>query len=77
MPKMKELLLRYNYAYTGNCNCEGFPTEKYSNGDYQLRIRVKKELFKMKHLGRSVTQWIPTNQLEQTLNYHHNVAVQA
>lgn len=71
---MKELLIKYGYEYTGSCHCEGFPTDKYKNGDYQVRLRPKKELFKMKYLGRSITQWISTNMLEQTLNHYHIAA---
>lgn len=69
---MKELILRYGYTYTGNCNCEGFSTEKYINGDYLLRLRVKKEMFRIKHKGRSLTQWIPQGKLQETLSNIHN-----
>lgn len=73
---MKELLLQYNYTYDGHCHCDGFPTEKYKLGDYQLRIRTKKELFRIKYMGRTITQWIPIGKLEETLNNYH-AAVQA
>ena len=74
---MKELILRYGYSDAGKCNCDGFPTDKFIKGDYQLRVRTSKSMFKIRHQGRSVTQWIPVSKLQEALNNIHNVAVQA
>ena len=68
---MKELLERYGYTYEGKCNCEGFGTDKYKNGDFHLRIRTNKNLFKIKFEGRSLQQWIPIKLLPQTLSNIH------
>lgn len=68
---MKDLLSRYGYTFSGNCNCDGFATEKYINDEIQLRIRTKKDVFKMRRYGRSITQWIPINLLQQTLSNIH------
>jgi len=64
---MKETLLKYGFHFIGACHCEGFATDKYGKGDYEVRTRDKKGLFKFKHLGRSKTLWIPSEQLEQVL----------
>ncbi len=74
---MKELLERYEYKYSGACHCDGYQTDKYDKESYQLRIRVKKNTFKIRKNGLSVTQWIPIHMLEQTLKSHHNVAIPA
>lgn len=74
--QMKELLERYNYHHFGHCNCDGFPTDKYRAGDFELRLREKKNLFKIKRLGHSITGWESVSNLQQTLqNIHQNVAV--
>jgi hypothetical protein len=72
---MKELLTRYGYTYEGSCHCDGFPTEKYKSGDYQVRIRNNKNLFKIKKGGRSITQWVPASQIETALNNIHNAVI--
>lgn len=75
---MKDLLQRYGYTYDGNCHCDGFQTDKYKNGDYQLRIRTRKDQYKIKKCGRSITLWVDIKTMEETLkNIHSNVAIQA
>ena len=80
---MKELIERYGYKFIGNCHCDGFQTSKYSKEGYELRIREKKNMFKLKLAGRSLTMWIPLDTLAQTLlNTHqhttnHRETVQA
>lgn len=64
---MKELLQRYGFTYEGNCQCDGFQTEKYKNGEYQLRVRVRKDQFKIKKGVISITIWNPLKDLQQTL----------
>lgn len=60
---LKELIEQYGFTFAGNCHCDGQQTDKYDKGDYQLRVRVKKNTIKLKKSGRSVTQWIPVTQL--------------
>lgn len=74
---MTEILTRYDYKSSGSCHCDGYQTDKYDMGNYQLRIRVKKETFKIKKNGNSVTQWLPITMLEETLKTHHDVAIPA
>lgn len=64
---MKELLEKNGYIYAGNCHCDGFLTEKYHYKSYQCKIRVKKNMFKIKENGHSITQWVPIHKLEETL----------
>lgn len=64
---MKELLQRYGFTPDGSCQCDGFQTEKYRNGEYQLRVRVRKDQFKIKKGGISLTIWNPTKDLQQIL----------
>lgn len=72
---MKELLTKYNYTFSNSCNCDGFYIEKYNNGEYQVRLSEKKRIFKIKHKGRSITGWIPTDKLSETLqNIHEKTA---
>jgi hypothetical protein len=74
---MTDLLLQYDYKPDGKCHCDGFPTDKYSKGDYQLRIRKTKGTFKIRYQGRSLTQWIPVSKMEEALKNTHDVALQA
>lgn len=75
---MKELLQRYGYSPDGNCNCDGHQTDKYRKGDYQIRIRIRQNKFKIKKEGFSLTIWESTNKLQETLqNLSSHVAVQA
>lgn len=75
---MKDLLERYNYHHFGHCNCDGFPTEKYRAGDFELRLRINKNLFRIKRLGHSITMWEPTSSLENVLkNIHIRATIQA
>lgn len=72
---MKELLERYGYSYVGNCNCDGFTTQKYKRGDFQLRVRTGKNLIKIKKGGHSITQWVPIDLLPIILE-NTNAALQ-
>jgi hypothetical protein len=74
---MIDLLLQYGYTSSGKCHCDGFPTDKYSKGDYQLRIRKTKGTFKIRYQGRSLTQWIPVTKMEEALKTTHDVALHA
>lgn len=74
---MKDILSNYEYKYYGSCHCDGFLVEKYEKGDYQIKYSEKRGIFKIKHKGRSITQWVPVSKIEETLNNIHNVAVQA
>lgn len=74
---MKEILQQYEYVSSGKCHCDGYPTDKFTKGDYQLRIRTIKGTFKIRYQGRSVTQWIPVSKMEEALKNTHDVALQA
>lgn len=75
---MNETLKKYHFTYEGNCHCDGYLTEKYHYKSYQCKIRIKKETFKIKENGHSITQWVPLNKLEETLkNIIQDVALQA
>lgn len=74
---MLNLLEQHGYTYTGKCHCDGVETEKYSSGPYEIRVRVRAQIFKVKQNGRSITQWIPISKLEDSLKLYSNVAVQA
>ena len=71
---MKELLERYNYHHFGHCNCDGYPTEKYRAGDFEIRVRESKNLFKIKRMGQSITKWESLQLLQQTLQNIHTYA---
>jgi hypothetical protein len=68
---MIDILTNYGYTYIGQCHCDGSLTEKYGNGDYEVRVKVRKRLFKIKHAGRSKTMWIPETKLEESLKQIH------
>jgi hypothetical protein len=70
---MNDLLTKYNYSPSGKCNCDGFSTDKYKNGDYQLRVRTRHQTFRVKEGGRSLTGWVPIAQMENVLKNIHNV----
>ena len=75
---MSELLKKYGFIYAGNCHCDGYLTEKYHYKSYQCKIRIKKNTFKIKENGHSITQWVPIHKLEETLKHiTADVAVQA
>lgn len=56
----------YGFEYTGSCNCGGVHTKKYSNGEYELRVR--KHTFKVKKKGITVTGFKPMSQLIETIS---------
>lgn len=68
---MKQILTQYNYTYSNSCNCDGFYIEKFNNGEYQVRLSERKGIFKIKHKGRSITQWVPIDRIDETLNNIH------
>lgn len=72
---MKEILNQLGYKFTGTCNCDGYYTEKYKNGDYKVKWRVKKGTFKVLKFGMNVTGWQSCETLKHTLTIHTNVAV--
>jgi hypothetical protein len=74
---LKELIEQYGFTFVGNCHCDGQQTDKYDKGDYQLRVRVKKNTIKLKKSGRSVTQWIPVTQFPSIINSFPDVAIKA
>lgn len=74
---MNPALTIHNYRPNGKCHCDGFTTDKYINGDYEVRVRKKAGTFKIKHHGSSITSWIPVGQLENKLNEIHTKTIQA
>lgn len=74
---MKELLQRYGYEFTGKCNCDGHATEKYRRDEYLLRLRIKQNTFKIKHAGKSLTNWASGFSLETTLKNIHLATISA
>lgn len=72
---MNGLLIQHGFTFDGTCQCDGKLTEKYRKGEYQVRIRVRTNQFKLKHSGRSMTQWVPLAKLQESLeNVIANVA---
>lgn len=57
---------QYGFEYTGSCNCGGVHTEKYRNGDYELR--VSKHTFKIRNKGITVSAWLPLIKLIETIS---------
>lgn len=74
---MKQTLSQFGYSPAGSCHCSGFHVDKYEKDDYQLQHSERREIFKIKKGGRSITQWVPVSKIEETLNSVHNVALQA
>lgn len=64
---MKDIFLQYGFKYEGSCHCDGYQSDKYRKGNYQVRHRVKRREFKVKKDGRTITQWITENKLIETL----------
>ncbi len=56
----------YGFEYTGSCNCGGVHTEKYKSGEYELRLR--KQSFKVKKGGISITGYRPIIKLIETIS---------
>ena len=56
---------QYGFEYVGSCSCDGRHTEKYKNGDWQLRHRPKHGTFKFKKKGQSVTDWMDQTRAEE------------
>lgn len=69
---MKQTLSNFGYSSAGGCHCSGFYVEKFEKQDYQLQYSEKRGIFKIKHKGRSITQWVPSSKIEETLNNIHN-----
>lgn len=69
---MKQTLSQFGYSPAGSCHCSGFYVEKFEKGDYQLQYSEKRSIFKIKHKGRSITQWIPVSKIEETFNNIHS-----
>lgn len=75
MNSIKELMTLYGYKFSGICQCDGFKTMKYKNGEYQLSWRVYKYQFKMKQAGNTIKAWTPVKDAEKYLSQLHNVTV--
>lgn len=58
---------QYGFEYTGSCNCDGVQTEKYKNGEWQLRHRPKHGVYKFKKNGRTVSEWVDQVRAEEFL----------
>lgn len=71
---MRQLLESLGYKFTGTCNCDGYLTHKYKNGDYKIKWRIQRAQFKILKHGITVTNWesIANDYLIKEL---HNVAV--
>lgn len=71
---IEEALIKHGYRYAGNCNCDGFNTAKYNAGDYQLKWRKNRYVFRM-YLKRSpVIEWTSVSEVENYLNKLHEPA---
>jgi len=55
----------FGFSYTGSCSCDGRQTEKYKNGQWQLRHRPKHGTFKFKKNGQTVTDWMSEEKAEE------------
>jgi hypothetical protein len=64
---MNEILTQYGFTYTGSCSCDGVYTEKYRNGDYQVRWRKKQGRFRIKQHGNTIVNWTPEIDIENRL----------
>lgn len=65
---MNTAIAQHGYTYCGKCSCDGHLTEKYKNGNYQLRYRVRQQRFRIKENGSWLFQWTPITELETKLN---------
>lgn len=74
---MTELFKQYGFEYTGSCQCDGRHTEKFRKGGYEIRVRIRNEVYKVKLDGRSQTQWNPLSMLEGSLKIITDVAIPA
>lgn len=72
---MKQILSQFGYTPAGSCHCDGFYVEKFEKDDYQIKYSERREVFKIKKGGRSITQWVPVSKIEETLNNIHSKAV--
>lgn len=68
---MIELLAEYGYTFYGSCNCDGHKTNKYRNGIYKIKWRIKKAQFKVQSRGLTIIPWYPESQAENILKEIH------
>ncbi len=64
---IKELADKYKLQDIGTCNCGGYPTRKFSNGEYTLSWRIHKYVFKMKRRNETLKQWTAIKYLSEYL----------
>lgn len=62
-----EILTSHGFAYHSKCTCDGVYTEKYKNGEWEVRWRRWKYTFKLKKGHTSLTTWLPIDQLNAIL----------
>lgn len=72
MNSIKELAELFGYTFTGTCHCDGQLTEKYRNGDYELRWRKHKYQFRVRQGRTLLNNWAPVNGAETFLKSVHS-----
>lgn len=73
---MTELLKQYGFDFKGSCSCDGVYSEKYRKGDYEVRWRKRKGIFKIRRFGVSLTGWIIESEIENYLKKYDVQTVQ-
>lgn len=65
---MIDTLIQYGFTYSRSCRCDGFKTDIYKNGVYEVKVRKGRNTFKIRQHGISRTGFIPSDLLLTKLN---------
>lgn len=68
---MNDLLIKYGYNQSGVCNCDGHHTHKFKSGNYEIRWRKNRYLFRVREGKDYITEWLPIAQAENKLSEIH------
>ncbi len=63
-----DLLHKHGFRDAGSCRCDGYYTLKFKKGLYEIKWRKARFKFKVKKGGATITDWLPLEKLETTLN---------
>lgn len=63
----ESILLSNGFTFHGKCNCDGYQTLKYANGQWMVKWRISKYTFKLKQGNTTITSWLPISELKHVL----------
>lgn len=71
-----ELIKMYGFTFSYECHCDGYATNVYKKGGYEIRYRkYNKPAFRVSKDRKVLKHWTPVLQFQEYLKTLFNVAV--